>query len=85
MHLLYNQCSNTNDLLLVGAKPTLAFGGVGYAVYAASFLCYNHTENRPFVIFAGALLGVCAALLWCAQGTIMMVCPSPCQKKMRRR
>ncbi|KAH0603610.1 uncharacterized protein H6S33_007269 [Morchella sextelata] len=64
----------------LGAKPTLAFGGVGYAIYAASFLCYNHTENRPFVIFAGALLGVCAALLWCAQGTIMMSYPIESEK-----
>jgi hypothetical protein len=60
--------------LAVGAKSTLAFGGFGYAVYSASYLSYNHTKNEGFVVFAGALLGVCAAFLWCAQGTVMMVC-----------
>ncbi|KAK6528907.1 hypothetical protein TWF694_004136 [Orbilia ellipsospora] len=60
----------------VGIKATLSFGGFGYALYSASFLAYNHTKNRGFVIFAGALLGVCAGLLWCAQGTIMMSYPA---------
>ncbi|KAJ6262353.1 hypothetical protein Dda_3161 [Drechslerella dactyloides] len=60
----------------IGIKATLSFGGFGYALYSASFLCYNHTKNRGFVIFAGALLGVCAGLLWCAQGAIMMSYPS---------
>ncbi|KAK6521391.1 hypothetical protein TWF506_001611 [Arthrobotrys conoides] len=60
----------------IGIKATLSLGGFGYALYSASFLCYNHTGNRGFVIFAGALLGVCAGLLWCAQGTIMMSYPS---------
>jgi len=33
--------------------------------------------NLPgFVIFAGALLGVCAGLLWTAQGAIMMSYPT---------
>ncbi|KAL0639889.1 hypothetical protein Q9L58_000980 [Maublancomyces gigas] len=67
-------------LNIAGAKPTLAFGGFGYALYAASFLCYNHTKNQGFVIFAGALLGVCAAFLWCAQGTIMMSYPIESEK-----
>ncbi|KAF3924658.1 hypothetical protein AA313_de0204453 [Arthrobotrys entomopaga] len=60
----------------VGIKTTLSFGGFGYALYSASFLAYNHTENSVFVIFAGALLGICAGLLWCAQGTIMMSYPA---------
>jgi hypothetical protein len=59
----------------LGIKTTLSFGGFGYALYAASFLCYNHTENAGFVIFAGALLGVCAGLLWAAQGAIMTSYP----------
>ncbi|EWC46198.1 hypothetical protein DRE_04576 [Drechslerella stenobrocha 248] len=64
----------------IGIKATLSFGGFGYALYSASFLCYNHTGNHGFVIFAGALLGVCAALLWCAQGAIMMSYPSEHEK-----
>ncbi|KAF7550568.1 hypothetical protein G7046_g7974 [Stylonectria norvegica] len=59
----------------LGLRLTLALGGLGYCVYAASFLCYSHTENIGFIIFAGALLGVCAGLLWTAQGAIMMSYP----------
>ncbi|PUU72583.1 major facilitator superfamily domain-containing protein [Tuber borchii] len=63
-----------------GAQATLAFGGLGYAMYSASFLCYNHTKNEGFVLFAGAFLGVCAGLLWCAQGTVMMSYPTENEK-----
>ena len=59
----------------LGIKLTLSFGGFGYFIYAASFLSYNHNENAGFVIFAGALLGVCAGLLWTAQGALMMSYP----------
>ncbi|KAI1078559.1 major facilitator superfamily domain-containing protein [Whalleya microplaca] len=60
---------------VLGVKTTLAFGGLGYCVYTASFLCYSHTGNVGFVIFAGCFLGVCAGLLWTAQGAIMMSYP----------
>lgn len=56
----------------IGIKATLSLGGFGYALYSASFLCFNHTGNRGFVIAAGAILGFCAGLLWCAQGAIMV-------------
>ncbi|KAI4648934.1 uncharacterized protein J4E78_008451 [Alternaria triticimaculans] len=62
----------TNKL---GIRTALSFGGVGYSIYVASYLCYNHTQNLGFTTFAGALLGVCAGLLWCAQGAIMMSYP----------
>ncbi|KAF2133266.1 MFS general substrate transporter [Dothidotthia symphoricarpi CBS 119687] len=62
----------TNKL---GIRTALSFGGIGYSVYVASYLCYNHTQNLGFTTFAGALLGVCAGLLWCAQGAIMMSYP----------
>jgi MFS family permease len=62
----------TNKL---GVKFALSFGGLGYSVYVAAFLCYKHTTNLGFVIFAGSLLGLCAGLLWTAQGTIMMSYP----------
>lgn len=62
----------TNKL---GVKTALSFGGLGYCVYVSSFLSYNHTRNNGFVIFSGALLGVCAGLLWTAQGAIMMSYP----------
>lgn len=56
----------------LGIKLTLSFGGFGYFLYIASFLSYNHNKNAGFVIFSGALLGVCAGLLWTAQGAIMV-------------
>lgn len=59
----------------LGIKITLSLGGIGYSLYSASFLCYNHTGNNGFVIFAGAFLGFCAGLLWTAQGAIMMSYP----------
>ncbi|KAL8837166.1 MAG: hypothetical protein Q9170_002627 [Blastenia crenularia] len=64
----------------MGIKLTLSFGGFGYMVYIASFLSYNHNQNAGFPIFAGALLGVCAGLLWCAQGAIMMSYPPEASK-----
>lgn len=59
----------------LGIKITMSFGGFGYGVYVSSLLCYNHTENAGFLIFAGALLGLCAGLFWTAQGAIMMSYP----------
>ncbi|OXV07173.1 hypothetical protein Egran_05063 [Elaphomyces granulatus] len=64
----------------IGLKLTLSLGGVGYFLYAASLLSYNHNQNVGFLIFAGALLGICAGLLWCAQGAVMMSYPLESQK-----
>jgi MFS family permease len=64
----------------LGIKLTLALGGLGYSIYAASFLAYSHVANDGFVIFAGAFLGVCAGLLWTGQGAIMMSYPPERQK-----
>ena len=40
----------TNTL---GIKTALSFGGLGYVVYISSYLCYNHTQNYGYVVFAG--------------------------------
>lgn len=64
----------------LGIKLTIAFGGFGYFLYAASFLSYNINQNKGFVYFAGALLGFCAALLWTAQGAIMTSYPLEAEK-----
>jgi len=69
----------TNKL---GIRTALSFGGIGYSIYVASFLSYSHNQNIGFTTFAGAWLGVCAGLLWCAQGAIMMSYP-PEQSKGR--
>ncbi|KAL5365774.1 major facilitator superfamily domain-containing protein [Aspergillus floccosus] len=59
----------------IGLRLTLSLGGFGYFLYVASLLSYNHNKNAGFLIFAGALLGVCGGLLWCAQGAVMMSYP----------
>jgi hypothetical protein len=59
----------------IGLRLTLGLGGFGYTFYLASLLTYNHTQNAGFLIFAGAVLGVCAGLLWTAQGAVMMAYP----------
>jgi MFS family permease len=59
----------------LGLRLTLGIGGLGYCIYGAAFLSYSHNQNRGFVIFAGAFLGLCAGLLWTAQGAIMMSYP----------
>jgi Ion channel regulatory protein UNC-93 len=64
----------------LGIKLTLSFGGLGYCIYAISLLASEHADVAGFNIFAGALLGVCAALLWTAQGTIMLSYPFEAQK-----
>ncbi|KAA8642202.1 hypothetical protein EYZ11_009211 [Aspergillus tanneri] len=64
----------------VGLRLTLSVGGFGYFLYVASLLSYNHNQNAGFLIFAGALLGVCGGLLWCAQGAVMMSYPQEKEK-----
>jgi len=65
----------------LGARLTLLLGSTGYALYTGSFLAYNiHRGAGAFVIAAGAILGVCAGLLWTAQGSLMMAYPTEDQK-----
>jgi MFS family permease len=64
----------------IGLRLTLSLGGLGYFIYTSSILCYNHTQNAGFFIFAGALLGACAGLLWTAQGAVMMAYPPEAAK-----
>ena len=56
---------------LVGPRVCLLIGGWTYALYSGSLLNYNRTKNGPFVIGAGALLGIGASFLWVSQGSIM--------------
>lgn len=64
----------------IGLRITLSLGGFGYFLYTAALLSYNINQNAGFLIFAGALLGVCAGLLWCAQGAVMMSYPHEHEK-----
>ncbi|OJT04058.1 UNC93-like protein 1, partial [Trametes pubescens] len=60
---------------LLGPRITLFLGTLGYAVYVGSLWCYQTQRTGWFVIFAGAIEGISAALLWSAQGSIMMSYP----------
>lgn len=64
----------------MGVRLAMSFGGIGYTIYAISLLVSEHAHVPGFNIFAGALLGVCAGLLWSAQGTIMMSYPGEQRK-----
>jgi MFS family permease len=59
----------------LGLRLTLGFGGFGYCLYIASILSYNHNQNAGFLIFAATLLGICAGMLWTAQGAVMLSYP----------
>ncbi|EGO03431.1 hypothetical protein SERLA73DRAFT_174907 [Serpula lacrymans var. lacrymans S7.3] len=65
----------------VGIQRTLFLGTLGYALYVGSYLAVNiHPGAGNFVVASGAILGVTAALLWSAQGAIMMGYPTESQK-----
>ncbi|KAI0225399.1 hypothetical protein L0F63_001739 [Massospora cicadina] len=59
---------------VMGTKYSLAISGLGYAFYSASYLIYRELgeDGAWVVVLAGAILGVCAGVLWSAQGSIMM-------------
>lgn len=56
----------------LGPTLSMSIGSVGYTLFIGSYLSYNINQNSGFVIAAGALLGVCAGLLWTAQGSLML-------------
>ncbi|KAK4048410.1 hypothetical protein OIV83_004756 [Microbotryomycetes sp. JL201] len=56
----------------LGGRLTLSLGAAGYALYIGSFLSYNINGSGAFVVAAGAILGVCAGLLWTAQGGLTL-------------
>ncbi|KAG8729893.1 hypothetical protein FRC12_020644 [Ceratobasidium sp. 428] len=70
--------SVTNKL---GPRLTLLIGSTGYSLYIGSFLATNLHDNAGwFIIFAGAILGLCAGLLWAAQGSLMLAYPTESNK-----
>ncbi|KAJ3485966.1 hypothetical protein NLI96_g4585 [Meripilus lineatus] len=60
---------------ILGPRLTMFLGTLGYALYVGALWCFQTQATRWFLILAGALLGVSAALLWSAQGSIMMSYP----------
>ncbi|KZP08266.1 MFS general substrate transporter [Athelia psychrophila] len=68
---------------MLGSRVTLLIGSMGYSLYIGSFLATNiHPHAYPFVLAAGAVLGICAGLLWTAQGSLMMSYPTESEKGM---
>ncbi|KAF7424751.1 hypothetical protein PC9H_010062 [Pleurotus ostreatus] len=66
---------------VLGSKLTLLIGSTGYALYIGSFLAINiHPNAGGFVVASGAILGICAGLLWTAQGSLMLAYPTESQK-----
>jgi MFS family permease len=65
----------------LGSRLTLLLGTTGYSLYIGAYLAMNiHPGAGPFVIAAGAILGVCAGLLWTAQGSLMLSYATESQK-----
>ncbi|RKP06008.1 major facilitator superfamily domain-containing protein [Thamnocephalis sphaerospora] len=61
---------------LLGPRIVMFIGSLTFAFYISSFLAYNHIQSNTFTVVAGAILGVGAAMLWTAQGAIMMAYPT---------
>ncbi|KZZ94365.1 DUF895 domain protein [Moelleriella libera RCEF 2490] len=60
---------------ILGPRATMSLGTSGYALYLGSLWCYQVNRTEWFVILAGGVLGLSAALFWAAHGAIMMSYP----------
>ncbi|KAF3765382.1 MFS general substrate transporter [Cryphonectria parasitica EP155] len=60
---------------VLGPRMTLSIGTMGYSLYIGGLWAFQVHGTRWFLILAGAILGFTAALLWAAQGAIMMSYP----------
>ncbi|KAG0698386.1 MFS general substrate transporter [Suillus ampliporus] len=68
---------------VLGPRLTLMLGTWGYSLYISAYLALNiHPSAGAFVVAAGPVLGICAAFLWTAQGSLMMSYPTEAQKGM---
>jgi len=65
----------------LGPRLTLLLGATGYSLNIGSYLAYNiHPNAGGFVIASGVILGICAGMLWTAQGSLMLAYPTEAQK-----
>lgn len=66
---------------VLGSRLCLFLGTCGYPLYIASYIATNiHPGAADFVVVAGAVSGVCASLIWTAEGSLMMAYPTEAQK-----
>ncbi|THH26745.1 hypothetical protein EUX98_g7448 [Antrodiella citrinella] len=65
----------------LGPILTLQLGTFGYALNVAAYLSTNiNPKTSAFILAAGAIQGVCAGLLWTAQGSLMLAYSTESQK-----
>ncbi|KAI9298015.1 hypothetical protein K502DRAFT_300049 [Neoconidiobolus thromboides FSU 785] len=65
---------------LLGPRLSLGISSLGYCFYAVSFYIYHKTGAWWPIILGGCILGLCAGVLWSAQGQIMLSYPTEGQK-----
>ncbi|KAG1762779.1 MFS general substrate transporter [Suillus occidentalis] len=66
---------------VLGSRLCLFLGTCGYPLYIASYIATNiHPGAGDFLVVSGAISGVCAALIWTAEGSLMMAYPTEAQK-----
>ena len=64
----------------LSCKSLFPFNRLWTAFMLSSSAMNIHPGAGPFVIAAGAILGICAGLLWTAQGSLMLAYPTEDQK-----
>ncbi|KAG1733025.1 uncharacterized protein EDB91DRAFT_650783 [Suillus paluster] len=68
---------------VLGPRLYLFLGTCGYPLHRLTRLNSTtniHPDASHFAVTAGTISGVCAALLWTAQGSLMMAYPTEAQK-----
>ncbi|KAI0075905.1 MFS general substrate transporter [Panus rudis PR-1116 ss-1] len=66
---------------ILGPRLTLLLGSFGYSLNIMAYLVVNNRPKAaPFIIAAGAIQGICAGLLWTAQGSLMLAYSTESQK-----
>ncbi|KAI9732014.1 MAG: hypothetical protein M1834_004465 [Cirrosporium novae-zelandiae] len=66
----------------IGIRLCLAFGGFGYAVLTSAYMVTAHIGDKAtaYIVVAGCIEGLSAAMLWTAQGAVTMAYPTEDQK-----
>ncbi|TFK90943.1 MFS general substrate transporter [Polyporus arcularius HHB13444] len=62
---------------LIGIKPVLIIGTMGYAPYAAGLYTNNRFGTEWFVLVGAALCGLSAGLFWMSEAAIALAYPEP--------
>jgi len=67
---------------VLGPRITLFIGSLGYPLYVVALLFAGLEQTIAvwWILVASAILGICAALTWTAQGALIMAYPTPEKK-----